>query len=150
MTGAVVQRMSRLCFAASARTRKIAPIRVGASGRWVAHRMHHFTCMNHRLLPRMRRRLKVHLGDLQTFTADVSPHGFAAELMQTLQPGSELAGSIELCGEKFPFTGQVRWARRGEPRMNIRSRIGVRFLGIPDTFWKLLETAYRPLSGIPA
>jgi hypothetical protein len=106
--------------------------------------------MNHRLLPRIRRRLKIKLGALQTFTADVSPTGFAAELMQTLQPGSELHGSIELCGEQFAFTGKVCWAKQGEPRMNVRGRFGVRFTGISNTFFELLQTAYRPLAGTPA
>ena len=106
--------------------------------------------MNHRLLPRLRRRLKIKLGALQTFTADVSPRGFAAELMQTLRPGADLHGSIELCGEVFEFTGIVCWAKQGEPRMQVRGRFGVRFTGISNTFFKLLDSAYRPLTGTPA
>lgn len=101
--------------------------------------------MNHRTLPRIRRRLKVRLGGLLTFTADVSPSGFAAELMQALPPGSELNGEIELCGESFPFTGKVCWAKAGEPRMNVRGRFGVRFTGIPNAFFELLQTAYKPV-----
>src|SRR5689334_11766653 len=103
--------------------------------------------MNHRLLPRLRRRLKIKLGDLLTFTADVSPRGFAAELMQTLPPGTELSGSIELLGQVFPFTGKVCWAKQGEPRMNVRGRFGVCFTGISNTFFELLETAYQPVAG---
>ena len=101
--------------------------------------------MNHRALPRIRRRLKISLGALQTFTADVSPTGFAAELMQALRPGSDLHGSIELCGEAFPFTGKVCWAKQGEPRMNVRGRFGVRFTGIPNAFFELLKSAYAAL-----
>ena len=106
--------------------------------------------MNHRLLPRLRRRLRIHLGGLQTFTADVSPTGFAAEVMQTLPPGADLSGSIELCGELFEFTGKVCWAKRGEPRMNIRGRFGVRFTGISNAFFELLQTAYQPVAATPA
>lgn len=98
----------------------------------------------------MRRRLKIQLRGLQTFTADVSPRGFAAELMQALRPGTDLNGSIELCGEKFDFTGQVCWAKQGEPRMNVRGRFGVRFTGISNHFFELLESAYRPLAGTTA
>ena len=106
--------------------------------------------MNHRLLPRLRRRLKIHLGALQTFTADVSATGFAAELMRSLLPGADVRGSIELCGEAFDFTGKVCWARQGEPRMNVRGRFGVRFTGMPENFFKLLKTAYDPRVGQPA
>jgi len=98
--------------------------------------------MNHRLLPRLRRRLKLTVGRLHTFTADVSPSGFAAELMQALRPGTDLQGSIELCGETYPFTGKVCWAKAGEPRMSLRGRIGVRFTGIPNAFFTSLQTAY--------
>ncbi len=103
--------------------------------------------MNNRILPRLRRRLKIKLGGLQTFTADVSPRGFAAELMQALLPGTDLNGSIELCGEEFAFTGKVCWAKQGEPRMNVRGRFGVRFTGISNTFFELLQVAYRPIPG---
>ncbi|MBS1149515.1 MAG: hypothetical protein H6Q89_1213 [Myxococcaceae bacterium] len=98
--------------------------------------------MDHRKVPRIRRRLKLKLGALQTFTSDVSAIGFAAELMQALPPGAEVHGSIQLGGEEFSFTGKVCWARRGEPRMNVRSRFGVRFTSIPSTFFQLLESAY--------
>lgn len=87
------------------------------------------------------------MGGLQTFTADVSPTGFAAELMQALKPGTPLHGSIHLCGEDFPFTGQVCWAKQGEPRMNVRGRFGVRFTGIANKFFELLASAYAPVTG---
>ena len=101
--------------------------------------------MNHRTLPRLRRRLKLQLGALQTFTADISPTGFAAELMQALRPGTDLNGSIELCGETFVFTGKVCWAKAGEPRMNVRGRFGVRFTGMPNGFFEMLKSAYAPM-----
>ncbi len=106
--------------------------------------------MNNRLLPRLRRRLKVTLGGLKTFTADISPRGFAVELMQALHPGMDLQGKIELCGEEFDFTGKVCWAKQGEPRLNIRGRFGVTFTGIHHSFFTLLQTAYSPLTSTPA
>ena len=95
-------------------------------------------------MPRLRRRLKIKLGGSQTFTADVSATGFAAELMHTLKPGTMQHGSIEIADQKFDFTGQVCWAKAAEPRMDIRSRFGIRFTGIPEAFFKLLAEAFHP------
>jgi PilZ domain len=79
------------------------------------------------------RRLKVHLGGrLHAFTADVSPSGFCAELMQVFLPGSLVHGTIEVGAESYPFRGEVAWARPGNPMASVRSRIGVRFLTVPD------------------
>jgi hypothetical protein len=94
--------------------------------------------MNKRLLPRLRRRLKLSLGGkLPAFTADVSPQGFAAELMHTLRPGTNVHGAITLDGHEFEFTGQVCWAKAGDPRMSVRGRFGVRFTGIANAFYEL-------------
>ena len=67
--------------------------------------------------------------------------------MQALRPGTIQHGSIELCGKVFDYTGQVCWAKSGEPRMNIRSRFGLRFTGVPNAFFELLRSAYQPLVG---
>ena len=104
--------------------------------------MHINVCMNLRLMPRLRRRLKVTVGGLQTFTADVSSRGFAAELMQVLRPGTLQHGSIELAGQAYTFTGQVCWAKSGDPRMSVRGRFGVRFTGIANDFYALFQSAW--------
>lgn len=94
--------------------------------------------MNKRLLPRLRRRLKLTLGGkLPAFTADVSPQGFAVEVMRITPPGTHVAGSITVQGEEFPFTGRVTWAKQGDPRMSVRGRFGVRFTGIANRFFEL-------------
>ncbi len=94
--------------------------------------------MNKRLLPRLRRRLKLTLGGkMPAFTADVSPQGFAVEVMRIAKPGAEVSGSISLEGEDFPFTGRVTWAKAGDPRMSVRGRFGVRFTGIANRFFEL-------------
>lgn len=90
----------------------------------------------------MRRRLRVTLAGVKTFTSDISPTGFAAELMKILAPGSMQQGTIELFGKTFDFTGLIRWMKHGDPRMSIRGRVGVQFTGIPNGFYELLKTAY--------
>ena len=97
---------------------------------------------NQRFVPRQRRRFKISLGGkLPAFTADVSPGGFAAEMMQVLRPGTSVHGSITVECREFPFTGQVSWAKAGDPRMSVRGRVGVRFTGIENDFYTMLREA---------
>lgn len=99
--------------------------------------------MTKRFIPRQRRRLKISLGGkLPAFTADVSPGGFAVEMMHVPRPGTPLNGSISLAGREFQFTGEVSWARAGEPRMSVRGRVGVRFTGIDNDFFTLFRAAF--------
>src|SRR5687767_13706041 len=98
---------------------------------------------NKRFVPRVRRRLKISLGGkLPAFTADVSPGGFSAEMMQVFRPGTVLHGAITLDGREFPFTGEVSWAKAGDPRMSLRGRIGVRFTGIANAFYEVFRDTY--------
>ncbi len=95
--------------------------------------------MNKRVMPRLRRRLKLWLGERQAFTADVSPTGLAVELMATLTPGATVHGRL-LVGEKeLPFTGLVTWVRGAEPRLQRQGRAGVRLTGIERSFYALFE-----------
>ncbi|MFZ5471825.1 MAG: PilZ domain-containing protein [Myxococcota bacterium] len=99
--------------------------------------------MNKRFVPRQRRRLKISLGGkLPAFTADVSPGGFAIEMMQVPRTGAQVCGSISLGGRDFPFTGEVSWSRAGDPRMSVRGRAGVRFTGIANEFYELFRESY--------
>lgn len=95
---------------------------------------------NRRFVPRQRRRLKISLGGkLPAFTADVSPGGFAVELMHVPRPGTLVHGHLHLADREFPFTGEVTWAKAGDPRMSVRGRIGVRFTGIDNDFFTLFR-----------
>ena len=99
--------------------------------------------MNKRLLPRLRRRLKLSLGGkLPAFTADVSPQGFAVEAMHISKPGTDVHGSISIAGQEFNFTGKVCWAKAGDQRMSVRGRFGVRFTGIANQFFELFQTSW--------
>lgn len=104
--------------------------------------------MNKRLLPRLRRRLKLSLGGkLPAFTADVSPQGFAVEVMHIARPGTDVQGSISIGGQEFPFTGKVCWAKAGDQRISVRGRYGVRFTGIANQFFELFQAQW---GGAPA
>lgn len=88
-----------------------------------------------RLRPRQRRRLEVLLGGkLPAVTADVSPGGLCAELPQVFLPGSLVQGSVRISEQEFPFLGQVAWAKPGNPMLEVRSRVGIRFLQIGEEF----------------
>lgn len=95
--------------------------------------------MNKRLLPRLRRRLRVWLGDRPAFTSDVSVGGFALEVMTTLLPGTMVHGELAVGERTLPFTGTVSWSKRGEPRLQVRARAGVRFTGIDPDFYTLFQ-----------
>lgn len=98
---------------------------------------------NKRFVPRHRRRVKISLsGKLPAFTADVSPGGFSAELMQTPRPGQQIQGSITLGREEFPFTGEVSWVKASEPRLSVRGRMGVRFTGISNAFYEAFFSSF--------
>ena len=99
--------------------------------------------MNKRLLPRLRKRLKLSLGGkLPAFTSDVSAYGFSAELMRTMRPGSTVQGCITLADQEFPFTGVVQWSKAAEPRLSARGRFGVRFTGIANAFFELFARSF--------
>jgi len=95
--------------------------------------------MNKRLLPRLRRRFQVWLGDRPAYTSDVSTGGFALELMATLLPGSMVHGELRVGEETMPFTGTVSWSKRAEPRLQVRGRAGIRFTGIAPGFFELFR-----------
>jgi hypothetical protein len=93
--------------------------------------------MNKRLLPRLRRRFQVWLGQRPAYTSDVSPGGFALEVMATLMPGTTVHGELRVGDKELPFTGTVTWSMRAEPRLQVRGRAGVRFTGIDPSFFEL-------------
>lgn len=88
-----------------------------------------------RLSARLRRRLRVSLGGkLPAVTANVSRQGFCAEMSGVFLPGSQVHGELEVGGKRYPFKGEVAWARAGDPRLSVASRFGVRFTEIAADF----------------
>jgi len=90
---------------------------------------------------RTRRRFRVMLsGHPSSFTVDVGGGGFCTELMRVLPPGTPVEGSLYVEGSEVAFAGLVAWAKRGEARMNLRGRMGVRFTRIPYDFRRMVES----------
>ncbi len=96
---------------------------------------------------RARRRLRVTLPHCRSFTADVGPGGFAAEVLRVLPPGTRVDGTLELGERSVPFAGKVAWAKAGDPYMGIRGRIGVVFTDAPAELVELLRFAVARASG---
>ncbi len=94
-----------------------------------------------RFIPRQRKRFKLSLGGgkLPSFTADVSPGGFAVEVAHVQRPGTETHGHLHVEGREFPFTGVVSWAQQGDPRLSVRGRMGIRFTGIDNDFFAVFQ-----------
>jgi hypothetical protein len=109
---------------------RMAPdVRGGAGGR------------EERASARHRRRLRVALkGHPPFFTLDVGAGGFCVELLRALPPGTTVEGAIQVGQAEIPFAGRVAWAKSGDPRMNLRSRMGVAFLRIPAGFGELVHS----------
>jgi len=72
---------------------------------------------------------------------DVGPGGFAAEIMRALPSGTPVEGTMRLNGVDVGYTGQVVWALSGEPHLNLRGRIGVRFTRLPGEVKRLLDSS---------
>ena len=86
------------------------------------------------------RKLPVFLGGrVAAVTADVSRSGFAAEMPAVFLPGSFVHGTVVVEGAEYPFEGEVKWARAGNPRTSVRSRFGVRFTRLPGELAALLS-----------
>lgn len=91
---------------------------------------------NKRMIPRVRKRLRVVLNGAQSFTSDVSPGGFCIELLDVLPPGSDVSGTLNLEDAAFQFSGKVQWAVSGERKIMKRGRMGIRFTGIDPSFFQ--------------
>lgn len=101
--------------------------------------------MNQRTDPRSARPLTILLGDrLPAMCADVSPGGLCVQMARVFLPGAKVHGSVVVGARRFPFAGEVAWARPGDLRQRSLSRVGIRFLEAPRELASLL--APRPLA----
>ena len=92
--------------------------------------------------PRQRRCLTVCFdglpAGLPTVPAEVSAAGLSFESSAALAEGTALSGTLEVDGERFPFAGEVAWARASDAHLSLRGRMGVRFTDAPDALWARL------------
>ena len=86
---------------------------------------------------RLRRRFKVAFQHSASFTVDVSPGGFCAELLRVLPVGTGVGGTITVRGTDVAFAGRVVWARPGDAHLGLRGRMGVVYTQIAAGFIEL-------------
>lgn len=88
---------------------------------------------------RQRKRFRVTVDRTSSFTLDVGAGGFATEMMRVLPPGTPVMGQIRLSEVDVVYVGEVAWSKPGDPRMNLRGRMGVRFSRIRPDFVSLID-----------
>jgi hypothetical protein len=101
--------------------------------------------------PRHRQRVPVVLGRMTLFTVNVGRGGFCTELLRVLAPGTHVEGAIRVRGREYAYSGRVVWSREGSPRMNVRGRMGIRFLSVaPDLVPVVAALSHPPAPASPA
>jgi hypothetical protein len=91
-----------------------------------------------RTSPRFPRRFKVTFLQSSSYTTSVAAGGFSAERLRVVPPATPLDGVITVGSRVLPFTGRVAWSRPGDLVLNLRGRMGVRFLRVPPHFEELI------------
>ena len=90
---------------------------------------------------RARRRVRVTIGGTATFTQSLGVGGFSAEVMRILPRGSPVHGTMRVGQKDFDYVGDVVWVKPGDPRINLRGRMGVRFTQLDAEARRLIEAA---------
>jgi len=102
------------------------------------------TMVENRRYSRSRQRFPVTVARMTLFTANSSGRGFCTEALRVLGPGTAVDGIIRARGAEYAYSGRVVWARPGDPRLNLRGRMGIEFLTVAPGLVALL--ASTPLS----
>jgi PilZ domain len=90
---------------------------------------------------RSRRRIRVTIGGAAAFTQSLAVGGFSAEVMRVPPRGSPVQGTMYLGEKDFDYIGDVVWVKPGDPRINLRGRVGVRFTQLNAEARRLIEAA---------
>jgi PilZ domain len=90
---------------------------------------------------RVRRRVRVTIGGTATFTRNLSAGGYSAEAMRVLPRGSPVQGTMHLGEKDVGYVGSVAWVRPGDALVNLRGRMGVRFIQLHPEGQRLIEAA---------
>jgi len=96
---------------------------------------------------RHRRRIRVTIGGTPTFTLNLGPGGFSAEMMRVLPRGTAVRGTIHLGDADLDYAGEVAWVKPGDARMALRGRMGVRFTSLPPEVARLIEASGSTAAG---
>jgi hypothetical protein len=83
----------------------------------------------------------VTIGGAAFFTHSLGVGGFSAEVMRVLPRGSPVQGTMRVGEKGFDYVGEVVWVKPGDPRINLRGRIGVRFTQLNAEARRLIEAA---------
>ncbi|HET6923206.1 MAG TPA: PilZ domain-containing protein [Anaeromyxobacteraceae bacterium] len=90
---------------------------------------------------RARRRVRVTIAGTAIFTQSLGVGGFSAEVMRVLPRGSPVQGTVRVGEKDFDYVGDVAWVKPGDPRINLRGRMGVRFTQLDAEARRLIEAA---------
>lgn len=94
---------------------------------------------------RLRHRFAIRLtGHQPVVTEDVSEGGFAAVMVQPLEPGQRLSGTITFGELTVPFEGHVAWIDTRAPIRQL-GRFGVRFASLPESLRHAIAAWQRSL-----
>jgi hypothetical protein len=98
---------------------------------------------------RHRQRFPVTVGGMTGFTVNVGAGGFCTELLRVLTPGATVEGAIRVRNREYAYAGRVAWAHEGSRALNMRARMGVRFLSVEPEFHGLLGALAAPHAAPP-
>lgn len=96
---------------------------------------------------RLRRRVRVSIADAVSFTNSISSGGFSVQMMRALTRGSPVWGTLHLGETGINYVGEVAWVRLGDPRINLRASVGVRFTGLSGEARRHIEAALLASQG---
>lgn len=96
---------------------------------------------------RQRRRVRVSIGDAVVFTDNIGSGGFSVQMMRAVAKGSSVRGTLYLGEPAIDYVGEVVWVRPGDPRINVRASLGVRFTDLSGDSRRLLEAAILASKG---
>ncbi|HEU4385639.1 MAG TPA: PilZ domain-containing protein [Anaeromyxobacteraceae bacterium] len=81
------------------------------------------------------------IGDAVVFTNSVGAGGFSVQMMYAPARGSQVRGTLFLDEGDINYLGEVVWVKPGDPRINLRASLGVRFADLDGEARRLIETA---------
>jgi len=82
------------------------------------------------------------LGDrLPVGCADGGAGGLSLQTAGVFLPGARVHGTVLVRAQRFPFKGEVVWARSGNLGKRELSRCGIRFLSVPVELSRALAAA---------